>query len=51
VSAEIKDATDLEAKLLAGGGGVFDVRCDGELVFSKFREGRFPATGEILQLI
>ena len=51
MSAEIKDATDIEAKLVAGSGGVFDVRCDGELVFSKFREGRFPSVGEILQLI
>jgi len=51
VSAEISDATDLVAKLVAGSGGVFDIRCDGKLVFSKFSERRFPAPGEILQLI
>ena len=51
MSAEIKEATDVEARLVAGGGGVFDVRCDGELVFSKFKERRFPAVGEVLQLI
>jgi selT/selW/selH-like putative selenoprotein len=51
VSAEIKEATDIDATLVAGSGGVFDVRCDGELVFSKFSAGRFPAVGELPQLI
>ncbi|MBT8147888.1 MAG: Rdx family protein [Gammaproteobacteria bacterium] len=51
MSAEIKDAADVEVRLVAGSGGVFDVRCDGKLVFSKLKEGRFPAVGELLQLI
>jgi selenoprotein W-related protein len=51
VSAEIREATDIDARLIAGSGGVFDVRCDGELVFSKFSAGRFPAAGELPQLI
>jgi len=51
VSAEITEATDAEVKLVAGSGGVFDVRCDGRLVFSKSRTGRFPAVGEIIQLL
>lgn len=51
MSAEIVEATDAEVTLIEGSRGVFDVRCDGRLVFSKFKEGRFPAVGEIAQLI
>jgi len=31
-----------------GGRGQFDVLVDGDLVFSKHAEGRFPELGEIL---
>jgi len=33
--------------LIKGGGGVFEVKLDGELVFSKKQTGRFPAPGEV----
>lgn len=29
-------------------GGVFEVTVDGELIFSKRKEGRFPESDEIL---
>jgi selT/selW/selH-like putative selenoprotein len=32
----------------AGSGGIFDVLADGEVIFSKHREGRFPTEDEIL---
>ena len=51
MSAEIKEVTDANVKLIPGSRGVVDVRCDGELVFSKFKQGRFPDVGEITQLI
>jgi selenoprotein W-related protein len=51
VSAEIKEVTDIESSLVGGSGGVFDVRCDGKLIFSKSSTGRFPAVGELPQLI
>jgi selenoprotein W-related protein len=51
VSAEIREVTDANVRLTPGSRGVFDVRCDGELVFSKFQQGRFPDVGEIIQLI
>lgn len=38
-------------KLIAGSGGVFDVRIDGRLVFSKHETGRFPDPGEIVRLL
>ena len=34
-------------KLIKGMGGIFDVRLDGGLVFSKKAAGRFPEAGEV----
>ena len=41
----------IEANLVAGRNGIFDVTVDDDLVFSKFETGRFPEPGEILNLI
>ena len=38
----------IEVQLIAGGGGIFDVEIDGELIFSKHKEGRFPEAEEII---
>ena len=46
LTAEGHDATVLE-----GGKSQFDVLGDGQLVFSKQREGRFPEEAEILALL
>jgi len=43
------EQTGQDADLVKGGGGVFDVVVDGELIFSKKAEGRFPEPGEILE--
>lgn len=40
-----------EVALLPGQGGVLDVRLDGELLFSRAREGRFPEAKELKQAI
>lgn len=40
-----------DVKLIQGTGGVFDVRADGKLVFSKAETGRFPEPGEVLKLV
>ncbi len=40
--------TDLEAELIPGDGGIFDVKVDGRLIFSKKAAGRFPEHEEIL---
>jgi Rdx family. len=37
--------------LTPGGGGVFDVFKDGQLVFSKHKTGRFPEHGEIISAL
>jgi selT/selW/selH-like putative selenoprotein len=41
----------VEAKLIPGGDGIFDVKVDGKLVFSKDQIGRFPEPGEVTQKI
>jgi selT/selW/selH-like putative selenoprotein len=41
----------VQAELIKGAGGVFDVTADGELVFSKHRAGRFPDNDEVLQAL
>lgn len=49
MAAELQEALGVEAELVAGGGGIFDVEVDGELVFSKLgADGRFPKDGEIV---
>ena len=46
MSAEIKAATGTEVKLIAGSGGIFEIRKDGHLIWKKQRGGAFPAVGE-----
>jgi predicted Rdx family selenoprotein len=41
----------VEASATPGGKGQFDVVSNGELVFSKHAEGRFPGDGEIERLV
>ncbi len=44
---------DSNIKLIEGGGGIFEVKCNGKLIYSKLNiEGqRFPDEGEITRLI
>jgi selenoprotein W-related protein len=37
--------------MIPSSGGVFEVTVDGKLVFSKKREGRFPADDEIFRFL
>jgi hypothetical protein len=41
----------IDAQLIEGDKGVFDVVADGDLVFSKYAAGRFPEHGEIIQAL
>jgi selenoprotein W-related protein len=41
----------VEPQLIKGGGGIFDVRMDGDLIFSKHELGRFPEEDEVLEKI
>jgi selT/selW/selH-like putative selenoprotein len=40
-----------EVQMIEGGGGIFDVKVDGKLVFSKHETGRFPNPGEVPKLL
>ena len=42
------DAVDIE--LVESGGGVFDIFCDEELIFSKSQKGRFPNDLELNEI-
>ena len=48
---EIRDEFGVEATLEKGDSGIFDVKRDGELVFSKHELERFPESGEIVRLL
>ncbi len=49
--AELQEGLGEKPKLIEGGGGIFDVKVDGKLVYSKHQTGRFPNSGEVLKLI
>lgn len=52
MAAELKQAFGVDAEIVRGSGGVFDVVVDGKKVFSKHDEGgRFPEPGEIVKLL
>jgi selenoprotein W-related protein len=40
-----------EVALVPGTGGVLEVRLDGEVIFSRVREGRFPEAKELKQSV
>ena len=45
------NANGIEASVLEGEHSQFDVLRDGDLLYSKQREGRFPEEDEILALL
>jgi len=47
LAASIKDRFGVESELIRGKDGIFDVRVDDTLVFSKDQLGRFPKPGEV----
>jgi selenoprotein W-related protein len=40
-----------EVALVPGQGGIFEVRLEGETIFSRKQEGRFPEAKELKQLV
>ena len=51
MAAEIKKARSIDAKLIKGTGGQFEVVLDGKLIFSKKALGRFPENAEIVEMV
>jgi hypothetical protein len=48
LAVEIRERTGIEAAVISGAKGQFDVVADGALLFSKQRLGRFPEHDEIV---
>ena len=48
LAAAIKQALGVDADVIVGARGQFDVVANGELIFSKGREHRFPEPAEII---
>ena len=51
MEAELVDQLGVNVELIRGGGGVFDVVANSQLIFSKHKENRFPETSEIFTLL
>ena len=54
MEAELKaNYPDSNIKLIDGSGGIFDVKCNGKLIYSKknIEKRRFPDEGEVTKLI
>lgn len=55
MSAEIQADNDsgeaVEVELIGGSNGIFDVMLEGQLLFSKFEQQRFPEPGEIKKIL
>ena len=49
--AEIKEATGQDVSLIEGSRGIFDVKVDGHLVYSKYATGRHAENGEVGRLV
>ena len=47
----MKKGFGASAKLIEGSHGIFDVKVDGKLVYSKNQTGRFPEPGEVSGLL
>ena len=48
LAAEIRDAKGIDAELIHGSGDVFDVRLNGDLIYSKTHTGKLPELAELL---
>jgi selT/selW/selH-like putative selenoprotein len=47
----IKGKCNVEAELIEGGGGIFDVHVNGTEVWCKHKVGRFPEDSEVIERI
>ncbi len=48
---EIKNHMQIKEELVASGGGVFEVKVDGDLIYSKKQTGQFPDEGKIVEML
>ena len=48
---ELKKNLGADIELVAGSNGIFDVSLDGNMIYSKLEQGRFPQPNDIIELI
>ena len=46
-----KNIKNMKITLEGGDKGIFDVYADKKLIFSKHKEGRFPESNEIIEMV
>lgn len=51
MAAELKSALAVDSTLIEGSKGIFDVKVDGKLVYSKYQTQKFPDKGEVARLL
>ena len=51
MAAELEKSVHFKATLIPGAGGIFDVKRDGELIYTKSESGRFPEAGEVTAIL
>jgi selT/selW/selH-like putative selenoprotein len=51
LAAELKKNFGVDAAIIKGSHGIFDVKVEGKTVYSKDETGRFPEPGEVSALI
>ena len=51
MAEELKKNFGAAVEQIEGRDGIFDVKVDGRLVFSKYEKGRFPSPGEVTALL
>lgn len=50
MSAEIEKVTGEKVTLIGGAGGIFEIRCNGEILLAKEKGADFPKPGEAAAL-
>ena len=51
MAEQIKEEWGIDARLIRGGKGIYDVVVDGVMVYSKYETGRHAEEGEVLEII
>ena len=51
LAAELWEKLGVESELIEGSKGIFDVCVDGQKIFSKYDQDRFPTLGEMSAVI
>ncbi|HAK51239.1 MAG TPA: hypothetical protein DCM54_04960 [Gammaproteobacteria bacterium] len=49
MAGKLKSNFDIDAQLIEGAGGIFDVKLDEDLVYSKHETGSFPDEDDLIE--